>query len=301
MYARPAPLTPRRWAVLVGFVALGLALSLPVYADDPDEAPPAAPGAPDVAVKPGPATAVVVSVYDGDTVTLDTGDRVRLRWVNTPEMKPHEDYGPEAKDFTTSLVQGKTVTLQYGATLRDGYGRLVAGIFVDDKNLSLELVRQGLGHMFVIPPDATDLTALIAAQEAARSARRGIWSTPRYQGSLHITSFHANADGDDRENVNGEYLRVCNVSANAIDLAGYQIADISGNRWTFPSVVVPAGYTFKVHSGKGENAVDKAAQIEVFLQSADPIWNNKLDRATIYDRYGRVEDAREHSAEKETP
>ena len=282
--------------------AVTLALSLGsarALADDPDEPiPTKAAAAP---VKPGPATAVVVSVYDGDTVTLDTGDRVRLRWVNTPEMKPHEDYGPEAKDFTASKVQGKSVTLLYGASLRDGYGRLVAGIMIDGQNLSMLLIEQGLGHLFIIPPDSTDMTEFVAAQEAARTARRGVWSTARYQGTLHITSFHANADGDDRENVNGEYLRVCNVSPDSIDLSGYAIADISGTRWEFPQVIVPPGYTFKVHSGKGANAVDKSSQLEVYLQSADPIWNNKLDRATIYDRYGRVVDARDHSVEQETP
>ncbi len=271
----------------------------PAFADDPDEAAPVAPTA--APVKPGPATAVVVSVYDGDTVTLDSGDRVRLRWVNTPELKPHEDYGPEAKAFTASKVQGKSVQLVYGSTLRDGYGRLVAGIMIDGQNLSLLLLEQGLGHVFIIPPDSTDVSPLVAAQEVARKAHRGVWSTARYQGTLHITSFHANADGDDRENVNGEYLRVCNVSPDPIDLSGYAIADISGNRWEFPQVVVPAGYTFKIHSGKGANAVDTQAQIEIYLQSADPIWNNKLDRATIYDRYGRVVDARDHSVDQETP
>lgn len=282
--------------------AITLALSLGparALADDPDEPIPTKAAA--EPVKPGPATAVVVSVYDGDTVTLDTGDRVRLRWVNTPELKPHEDYGPEAKDFAASKVQGKSVTLLYGSSLRDGYGRLIAGIEVEGQNLSMMLIEQGLGHLFIIPPDSTDMSEFIAAQEAARKARRGVWATARYQGSLHITSFHANADGDDRENVNGEYLRICNVSADSIDLAGYAIADISGNRWEFPQVVVPPGHTFKVHAGKGTNAVDKSSQLAVYLQNADPIWNNKLDRATIYDRYGRVVDARDHSVEQETP
>ena len=276
-----------------------VAMSASAHAEDGDEPiPVTAASAP---VKPGPATATVTSVYDGDTFTLDTGDRVRLRWVNTPEMKPNEDYGPEARDFAASLLQGKQVELSYGKTLRDGYGRLVAGVTVDGKNLSIELLKQGFAHLFVIPPDATDLAPFIAAQEAARTARRGIWSTARYQGSLHITSFHANANGDDRENVNGEYLRVCNVSADAIDLSGYYITDISGNKFQFPQVVVPAGFTFKLHSGKGANAVDTQAQIAVHLQSADPIWNNKLDRASIYDRYGRVVDSRDHSVEKESP
>ena len=40
----------------------------------------------------------VVDVYDGDTVTLSTGDKVRLRWVNAPELQPQEAYGLEARE-----------------------------------------------------------------------------------------------------------------------------------------------------------------------------------------------------------
>jgi micrococcal nuclease len=248
-----------------------------------------------------PASATVSSVYDGDTFTLSTGDRVRLRLVNTPEIKPPEAYAVEAREATSALVNGKSVSLTYGAVQKDGYGRLIASVTVEGKDLAAQVLEQGLGHLFVIPPDTTDLAPLIAAQERARQARRGIWSTPDFQGALHITSFHANADGDDRENVNGEYLRVCNVSAAAIDLAGWRIADISGNSWEFPHVVVPAGHTVKIHAGKGTAQGDPAEQLAVYLGSADPIWNNKEDRATIYDRFGKVVDTRSHSVEKETP
>ncbi len=250
---------------------------------------------------PPPATASVASVYDGDTLTLSTGDKVRLRWVNTPELKPLEEYGVEARELTNTLVLQKSVTLLYGGTTRDGYGRLLAGVEVDGKNLSIALLERGLGHLFVIPPDTTDLAPFIAAQDKARAARRGIWSSERYQGAIHITSFHANADGDDRQNVNGEYLRLCNVSSEPLELAGYRIADISGRSWTFPAGVLPVGHTAKVHSGLGVNQIDPASQLEIYLGSRDPIWNNKVDRATIYDRYGRVVDTREHHVEDPNP
>lgn len=249
---------------------------------------------------PAPTQAVVRSVYDGDTLTLDTGDKVRLRWVNTPELKPPEAYGADARDFTKGLVLGKQVRL-LGSGARDGYGRLLAGVEADGANLSLKLLEAGLGHLFVIPPDDTDLTEFIAAQERARVARRGIWADQRYQGSLHITSFHANADGDDRANVNGEYLRVCNISAQSLDLTGYRIADISGNSWELPTLIMPSGYTVKIHSGIGANLGDTAAQLEIFLGSRDPIWNNTEDRATLYDRFGRVVDARDHHVDKANP
>jgi endonuclease YncB( thermonuclease family) len=245
---------------------------------------------------PVPSSAVVVAVYDGDTVTLDTGDKVRLRWVNTPELKPAEAYGIEGREAAAALLLNKKVQLVYGQVKRDGYGRLIAGMRTEaGEDLSTHLLELGYGHLFVIPPDDSDLTPLIEAQERARKGRRGIWSDERYQGELHITSFHANADGDDRENPHGEYLRVCNVSPRPLDLQGYKLTDINGSTWTLPELILPPGNTVKIISGKGANQPDPASQLEIYLQTDGPVWNNAHDRATLYDRYGKVVDAREHA------
>lgn len=250
---------------------------------------------------PAPESGTIVSVYDGDTMTLGSGDKVRLRLVNTPELKPPEPYGLEARDTTTAFAAGRVAQLGYGAVTRDGYGRLLATVTVDGQSLTEHLLDRGMGHLFVIPPDNTDLTPLLAAQERARQAKRGIWSTAMFQGIMHITSFHANADGDDRTNVNGEYLRICNISTETVDMAGWRLADINGNSWEFPQILVPPGHTVKAHSGRGPHQKDPQSQLEVYLQSSDPIWNNKEDRATLYDRYGKVIDSRTHSVQSDTP
>ena len=91
------------------------------------------------------------------------------------------------------------------------------------------------------------------------------------------------------------------MSADPLDTSGYRIADISGRSWEFPTLIVPAGNTIKVHSGRGDNQVDTAQQLTIYLGSADPIWNNTEDRATIYDRYGRVVDSRDHHVDHPNP
>jgi len=258
-------------------------LGAPAFAQD---APPA----------PAPSEGQVVSVYDGDTFTLSDGDKVRVMWVNTPELKPMEAYGIEARQVAESFVSGGIVQLTYGGAQRDGYGRLLGQVAVDGKWLAEELIEKGYAHLFLIPPVGADtpVELLLAAQERARASGRGIWSTDRYQGTVHITSFHANADGDDRENINGEYLRVCNVTAEALNLDGYRISDASGNSWLLPPVVLPAGHTVKIHSGAGDDNYDSKEQLSIHLGSETPIWNNDYDRATLYDRYGRVMDAKLH-------
>ncbi len=241
-----------------------------------------------------PESGRVKTAYDGDTLTLTDGEKIRLKWVNTPELKPAEEYGIQARDATRRFVSGEEVKLTTSADARDGYGRIVAGVSTSQGDLSLHLVEQGLAHVFIIPPDDLDPTALLEAQAKARKARRGIWSTDRYQGVLHITSFHANAPGDDRQNVNGEYLRISNISDGPVNLAGFRITKSTGQSWELPTVVVPAGHTFELHSGKGEHKTDPGQQIEVFLGSEFPIWNNSRDKATLYDSYGREQDSRVH-------
>src|SRR5262245_28128353 len=84
-----------------------------------------------------PPEAQVTSVYDGDTFTLSTGDKVRLKWVNAPEMKPEEPFAKEARAFTERFVTGHTLTLVVArGNARDGYGRIVAGIRTSEGDLS---------------------------------------------------------------------------------------------------------------------------------------------------------------------
>lgn len=246
-------------------------------------------------VPPPPRTAQVISVYDGDTMTLDTGDRVRLRSVNTPEIKPYEEFAAEARDAAEAFVSGHQVTLVYGPTVRDHYGRLIAEVRVDGEDLAQHLVERGLAHVFIVAPADGDISSLLEAQAAARASGAGIWSDERYKGELHITSFHANGRGDERENVNAEYLRVCNVSTGPLDLSAYRITDLTGHSWQLPAITVPAGYTFEIRSGEGEHQGDPSAALKVFLGSDIPIWNNDRDRATISDAEGRVVDSREHA------
>lgn len=253
---------------------------------------------------PPPDKALVVKVYDGDTVTLDGGEKVRLRWVNTPELKPMETFGLEAKQLAVDWMLNQEAWLVPTAEdPRDGYGRIIAGLRVrrngpnqPPSDLSLELVRAGFAHVFIIPPedDQAHVATLLAAQAEAQAKKLGIWSTPAYQGGLHMTSFHANAAGDDNLNLNGEYMRICNVSIGPIDTTGWSLRDKSGTVFKLPTLVVPAGHTFAVHTGFGRLQDDPARQLSAYLESDVPIWNNDGDTATLLDPSGKAVDSRTH-------
>ena len=88
-------------------------------------------------------TAKVVGVHDGDTITVYDGreqTRIRLDGIDCPETGA--DFSNRAKQLTSDLVFGKQVHLEGKET--DRYGRLVARVIVDGRDVSLALVEAGL-------------------------------------------------------------------------------------------------------------------------------------------------------------
>ena len=60
---------------------------------------------------------LVKRVIDGDTIMLESSERVRLIGVDTPETvhpkKPVERFGKEASAFNRRMVEGKRARLEY--------------------------------------------------------------------------------------------------------------------------------------------------------------------------------------------
>lgn len=92
-------------------------------------------------------SATVIKVIDGDTVDLniDLGFKLRFQLrgrftgINAPEGKQTET----ASWLREQLPVGKTVIVETKKT-QEKYGRWLVTVFLDDKNLNLELVENGL-------------------------------------------------------------------------------------------------------------------------------------------------------------
>ena len=124
-----------------------------------------------------PETAVVTRVIDGDTITIDTGQRVRYIGIDTPEVYPKsEAYGMEAWQANRRLVEGKEVRLGLDVSETDKYGRLLRYVYVGDIFVNAELVRQGLAEAKAYPPDTKYQDLLEQLEREARLDGRGIWA-----------------------------------------------------------------------------------------------------------------------------
>jgi micrococcal nuclease len=122
-------------------------------------------------------------VVDGDTLLLESGARVRLQGIDTPETvmedAPVEAWGPEASQFTKDFVEraGHRVWLTFSLERKDRHGRFLAFVWNGDVMLNEELVRAGLAHARLdYRYSGMMKRRLAAAQEEAQKSRRGIWS-----------------------------------------------------------------------------------------------------------------------------
>ncbi len=123
-----------------------------------------------------PKEAKVKRVIDGDTVELDKGQIVRLVGVNAPENdQPFDD---ETTDFVKKLVEGKKIKLEYDAYKSDRFGRILAYVIIDNKNLSVELVKKGLAKVVIYEKRKPLIyqQQLLDAEKEAKDKKLGIWS-----------------------------------------------------------------------------------------------------------------------------
>jgi micrococcal nuclease len=102
--------------------------------------------------------AIVRSVYDGDTCTVDldlglhtwvNGEKIRLNRINAPELRGEErPQGLVSRDFLIEQIQGKDIIIQTIQDKKGKYGRYLGEIWLkndDDEwtNINDLLVKNG--------------------------------------------------------------------------------------------------------------------------------------------------------------
>jgi micrococcal nuclease len=138
---------------------------------------------------------VVIRVIDGDTIVVSPNEKVRLIGVDTPETthpkKAVECFGKDAKEFTWSMVERRSVRLvldesNAARNHKDRYGRTLAYVYFDDGTmLNAELIRRGYAHAYTRFPfrHAVEFRQL---ERTARSQAVGLWASCRLNSS-HAT------------------------------------------------------------------------------------------------------------------
>lgn len=121
-------------------------------------------------------------VYDGDTLKLSDGRKLRLIGINATEVghdgKPDEPLAKAATRAVTEFIREADdhISILTDRQEKDRYGRLLAHLF-NSRGDSLEqhMLEQGLAYHVAIPPNLSLAECFAAAEAKARSEGLGLW------------------------------------------------------------------------------------------------------------------------------
>lgn len=121
-----------------------------------------------------PFEAQVVSVHDGDTITVRSTEtrKIRLYGIDAPELK--QPYGQASKHVLSEMTFGKSVYVT--PMSKDRYGRIVAKVQVDGVDVNRVMVERGAAWWY--EQYARYDMPLQNAQSKAQAEKRGLWAEP---------------------------------------------------------------------------------------------------------------------------
>ena len=124
-------------------------------------------------IREGEKIRVVKRVIDGDTFDTTEEERVRLKGADAPEYA-EECLSEEAQERLKELILGKEVILK--KVVKDHFGRWVGFVFSEGLFIDKVMVEEGLAKDS-LGTDPEYGVQLLAAEEIAKKAERGIWSS----------------------------------------------------------------------------------------------------------------------------
>ena len=182
-------------------------------------------------------TASVLSIGDGDTITVTEGSRrikVRRACIDAPETS-QSPYGMEArKALQVLLPVGSQVTLNSKAT--DRYGRSVAEVLKGSTNINQSQVGSGNAFVYWQYISGCDRQTYARLENDARLKGAGVWAVP---GGIQ-------RPWDYRKSRKGS-----RTSASGGSSSGkYRCKEIGS--WDKAQVLLKQGHTYLDRDGDGE-------------------------------------------------
>ncbi|MEY2699816.1 MAG: hypothetical protein RIQ52_571 [Pseudomonadota bacterium] len=120
-------------------------------------------------------TGKVVSVHDGDTITLliegKKTFRIRLAQIDAPETG--QAYGERSRDNLAGKVAGQSLRVEVSAT--DRYGRTVGTLFLGQRDINREQLADGMAWVY---RQYLKDKSLLEIERSARERGLGLWADP---------------------------------------------------------------------------------------------------------------------------
>jgi len=137
---------------------------------------------------------IVTQITDGDTVKLETEEgtklKIRLYGIDAPETekinhrtgavsKAGQPYGEEAYKALKSKMLDSKVKVDIMAI--DRYKRMVGIVYLNNRNINLEMVKEGWAWAYREYLDRPYASEYIDAEGEARTKKLSLWQQPNPQ------------------------------------------------------------------------------------------------------------------------
>lgn len=124
-------------------------------------------------------------IIDGDTILVskegDAPATVRILGIKAFESRlAHDSAAPFGKAAVAGLARflsNRPVRVMLNSTPRDARGRFLATLYVNDRDVGLELVREGVVLVYSVYPFPA-ISLYLQEQELARARKKGLWGDP---------------------------------------------------------------------------------------------------------------------------
>jgi len=120
----------------------------------------------------------VARIHDGDTITIKSGEKIRLLQIDTPEISPGECYGAEAHKLLSTLIGKSSILLEADpiSDNQDQFGRSLRYVKVGKLNINLKLVQLGAATPYFYKGEKGKYSAqLLKAAQNAKAKKIGLW------------------------------------------------------------------------------------------------------------------------------
>jgi len=234
-------------------------------------------------------SALVTHVLDGDSFHIEGSSiPIRVLGINTNETSDGGCHATPAKERLAELIEGKTVTLSaddLSVVFPGGHPGDPSrpGRFVDMGSIDVGkiMLSESLALPYAHGSETSRNNKYLNAAASARILGQGIWnpeacgSGPDQEIELDL-EVRWDAEGDDSQNVNGEWIDIINNGSRTISLTGWRLRDPSTRFYIFPTgSEIPAGEIMRIHIGSGTDTV-----LEKYWGLSAPIFTNDIDQGT---------------------
>lgn len=225
-------------------------------------------------------TQVAPDEWDGIPATTDGRD-----WL--------ANWGQQASAYAESRLAGQEIYIETDAEAdrRGYYGRLLVYAYQSqsaETSFNQRLLEQGYARYY-----SSEFTKQATYQSAAADARASntrVWgytapTTTTTESSdsdgsasdLVVAAVHADAEGNDHENLNEEYITFRNTGDETLAMGGWTVSDPADHTYTIPSgFSLAPGETVTIYTGSGADSAT-----DLYWGSDAAVWNNGGDTIIV--------------------